>query len=124
MGRMQCPFLTRLQNQVGRHAPLSSSLSSTIMVLFYGNLHFGVQLFVDILERLSSSCLCVVSDESGLDEGAAKTNPSLTREKDLVVNISDLDNIFDEDDEELGVRHHCLCLCVIFIHLWKTNSNM
>uniref|UniRef100_A0A7N6AYH0 Mediator of RNA polymerase II transcription subunit 13 n=1 Tax=Anabas testudineus TaxID=64144 RepID=A0A7N6AYH0_ANATE len=33
----------------------------------------------------------------------AKANPSLTREKDLVVNISDLDNIFDEDEEELGV---------------------
>ena len=48
--------------------------------------------------------------ESGQDEGSAKTNPSLTREGDLAVNISDLDNIFDEDDEELGVRmlniHH------------------
>uniref|UniRef100_A0AAQ6AEF1 Mediator of RNA polymerase II transcription subunit 13 n=1 Tax=Amphiprion ocellaris TaxID=80972 RepID=A0AAQ6AEF1_AMPOC len=44
-------------------------------------------------------------DESGQDDGAAKANPSLTREKDLVVNISDLDNIFDEDEEELGVRH-------------------
>ncbi|XP_067340064.1 mediator of RNA polymerase II transcription subunit 13-like isoform X2 [Channa argus] len=42
------------------------------------------------------------SDESGQDDGAAKTNSSLTREKDLVVNISDLDNIFDEDEEELG----------------------
>lgn len=40
-------------------------------------------------------------DESGQDEGAAKANPPLTREKDLVVNISDLDNIFDEDEEEL-----------------------
>ncbi|CAL8319983.1 unnamed protein product [Lota lota] len=40
--------------------------------------------------------------ESGQDEGSAKTNPSLTREGDLAVNISDLDNIFDEDDEELG----------------------
>ncbi|XP_040053717.2 mediator of RNA polymerase II transcription subunit 13-like isoform X3 [Gasterosteus aculeatus] len=41
--------------------------------------------------------------ESGQDaDGAAKANPSLTREKDLVVNISDLDNIFDEDEEELG----------------------
>uniref|UniRef100_A0A4W6E8P9 Mediator of RNA polymerase II transcription subunit 13 n=1 Tax=Lates calcarifer TaxID=8187 RepID=A0A4W6E8P9_LATCA len=44
----------------------------------------------------------VVLDESGQDDGAAKANPSLTREKDLVVNISDLDNIFDEDEEELG----------------------
>uniref|UniRef100_A0A8D2ZPC4 Mediator of RNA polymerase II transcription subunit 13 n=1 Tax=Scophthalmus maximus TaxID=52904 RepID=A0A8D2ZPC4_SCOMX len=42
------------------------------------------------------------------DDGAAKANPSLTREKDLVVNISDLDNIFDEDEEELGVRDHNL----------------
>ncbi|KAG8010720.1 Mediator of RNA polymerase II transcription subunit 13-like, partial [Nibea albiflora] len=42
------------------------------------------------------------SDESNQDDGAAKANPSLTREKDLVVNISDLDNIFDEDEEELG----------------------
>ncbi|XP_039856881.1 mediator of RNA polymerase II transcription subunit 13-like isoform X2 [Simochromis diagramma] len=42
------------------------------------------------------------SDESGQDDGAAKTNPSLTREIDLVVNISDLDNILDEDDEDPG----------------------
>ncbi|XP_028318308.1 mediator of RNA polymerase II transcription subunit 13-like isoform X1 [Gouania willdenowi] len=42
------------------------------------------------------------SDESAQDDAAAKANPSLTREKDLVVNISDLDNIFDEDEEELG----------------------
>ncbi|XP_049593207.1 mediator of RNA polymerase II transcription subunit 13-like isoform X3 [Syngnathus scovelli] len=42
------------------------------------------------------------SDESSPDDAAAKANPSLTREKDLVVNISDLDNIFDEDEEELG----------------------
>ncbi|CAF99193.1 unnamed protein product, partial [Tetraodon nigroviridis] len=44
----------------------------------------------------------IVSEQSDPDDGAAKPNPSLTREKDLVVNISDLDNIFDEDDEELG----------------------
>ncbi|XP_074546279.1 mediator of RNA polymerase II transcription subunit 13-like isoform X2 [Halichoeres trimaculatus] len=42
------------------------------------------------------------SDDSGQNDGAAKPNPSLTREKDLVVNISDLDNIFDEEEEELG----------------------
>lgn len=42
------------------------------------------------------------SDESSQDDGSAKANPSLTREKDLVVNISDLDNIFDEDEEDLG----------------------
>uniref|UniRef100_A0A672ZI84 Mediator of RNA polymerase II transcription subunit 13 n=1 Tax=Sphaeramia orbicularis TaxID=375764 RepID=A0A672ZI84_9TELE len=44
----------------------------------------------------------IFSEESGQDESATKVNPSLTREKDLVVNISDLDNIFDEDEEELG----------------------
>ncbi len=60
--------------------------------------------------------LCVDLDESGQDDGAAKANPSLTREKDLVVNISDLDNIFDEDEEELGVRHHGLC--IIFFHIF------
>uniref|UniRef100_A0A8C2ZEV3 Mediator of RNA polymerase II transcription subunit 13 n=1 Tax=Cyclopterus lumpus TaxID=8103 RepID=A0A8C2ZEV3_CYCLU len=42
------------------------------------------------------------SEDLHQDDGAAKANPSLTREKDLVVNISDLDNIFDEDEEELG----------------------
>ncbi|XP_045064025.1 mediator of RNA polymerase II transcription subunit 13-like isoform X4 [Coregonus clupeaformis] len=37
------------------------------------------------------------------DDAAAKAqNPSLTRETDLVVLISDLENIFDEDEEELG----------------------
>lgn len=51
-----------------------------------------------------------ISDESGQDDAAAKANPSLTREKDLVVNISDLDNIFDEDEEELGVRYTHLSL--------------
>lgn len=60
--------------------------------------------------------MCVVSDDSGQDDGAAKANPSLTREKDLVVNISDLDNIFDEDEEELGVRRHGLH--TIFLHMF------
>lgn len=64
--------------------------------------------------------VCVLFlDESSQDDAAAKANPSLTREKDLVVNISDLDNIFDEDEEELGVRHHGLC--AILIH-FSTNS--
>uniref|UniRef100_A0A8C8DXR5 Mediator of RNA polymerase II transcription subunit 13 n=1 Tax=Oryzias sinensis TaxID=183150 RepID=A0A8C8DXR5_9TELE len=73
-----------------------------------------------------------IAEESGQDDAAAKANPSLTREKDLVVNISDLDNIFDEDEEELGIKtfyfyNHfeicfyiiphfplsCLCVCVI-----------
>lgn len=63
---------------------------------------------------LSLTWLCDILDESGQDDGAAKTNPSLTREKDLVVNISDLDNIFDEDEEELGVNYNVLC---IFLHV-------
>lgn len=53
---------------------------------------------------------CVVLDESGQDDGAAKTNPSLTREIDLVVNISDLDNILDEDDEDPGVKYNVLSI--------------
>lgn len=62
-------------------------------------------------------CVFVVVDESGQDDAAAKANPSLTREKDLVVNISDLDNIFDEDEEELGVRHQGL-QHTIFLHIF------
>ncbi|XP_023674421.2 mediator of RNA polymerase II transcription subunit 13-like isoform X1 [Paramormyrops kingsleyae] len=43
------------------------------------------------------------SDESQQDDAAAKANPPLTRETDLVVLISDLENIFDNsDEEELG----------------------
>ncbi|KAM6985077.1 mediator of RNA polymerase II transcription subunit 13-like [Aplochiton taeniatus] len=42
------------------------------------------------------------SDDSEQEDAASKSNVPLTREMDLVVNISDLDNIFDEDDEELG----------------------
>ncbi|KAG5834702.1 hypothetical protein ANANG_G00264370 [Anguilla anguilla] len=43
------------------------------------------------------------SDDSSQDDAAAKANPPLTREKDLVVLISDLENIFDNSDEdELG----------------------
>ncbi|KAJ8414096.1 hypothetical protein AAFF_G00066940 [Aldrovandia affinis] len=43
------------------------------------------------------------SEDSSQDEGAAKPNPPLTRETDLVVLISDLENIFDNSDEdELG----------------------
>uniref|UniRef100_A0A672ZJ14 Mediator of RNA polymerase II transcription subunit 13 n=1 Tax=Sphaeramia orbicularis TaxID=375764 RepID=A0A672ZJ14_9TELE len=54
-------------------------------------------------ERCNGYAFTIFSEESGQDESATKVNPSLTREKDLVVNISDLDNIFDEDEEELGV---------------------
>ena len=53
-------------------------------------------------------CLvCVfLDDDSPQDDEAAKAqNPPLTRETDLVVLISDLENIFDEDEEELGVRN-------------------
>lgn len=59
-----------------------------------------------LLQSDFQSSVFIVSEQSDPDDGAAKPNPSLTREKDLVVNISDLDNIFDEDDEELGVRHN------------------
>ena len=62
-----------------------------------------VLLAVVLLTR-SFVVLVLAVVESGQDEGSAKTNPSLTREGDLTVNISDLDNIFDEDDDELGVR--------------------
>ncbi|KAJ7987316.1 hypothetical protein DPEC_G00337460 [Dallia pectoralis] len=42
-------------------------------------------------------------DDSVQDDATSKAlNPPLTRETDLVVLISDLENIFDEDDEELG----------------------
>uniref|UniRef100_A0A8C7UUH2 Mediator of RNA polymerase II transcription subunit 13 n=1 Tax=Oncorhynchus mykiss TaxID=8022 RepID=A0A8C7UUH2_ONCMY len=37
-----------------------------------------------------------------VDNAAKAQNPPLTRETDLVVLISDLENIFDEDEEELG----------------------
>lgn len=63
-----------------------------------------------------------VSDESSQDDGAAKANPSLTREKDLVVNISDLDNIFDEDEEELGVRHHGLHILVLLYQTYRIQN--
>ncbi|XP_030624819.1 mediator of RNA polymerase II transcription subunit 13-like isoform X2 [Chanos chanos] len=36
------------------------------------------------------------------DDAATKGNAPLTRERDLVVLISDLENIFDEDEDELG----------------------
>ncbi|XP_036384476.1 mediator of RNA polymerase II transcription subunit 13-like isoform X2 [Megalops cyprinoides] len=43
------------------------------------------------------------SDDSSQDDASAKANPPLTRETDLVVLISDLENIFDNSDEdELG----------------------
>uniref|UniRef100_A0A672IXN7 Mediator of RNA polymerase II transcription subunit 13 n=1 Tax=Salarias fasciatus TaxID=181472 RepID=A0A672IXN7_SALFA len=55
----------------------------------------------DKLEEVKTE---TAAEGSVQEDAAAKANPSLTREKDLVVNISDLDNIFDEDEEELGVR--------------------
>lgn len=42
-------------------------------------------------------------DESPQDDAAAKANAPLTRETDLVVLYSDLENIFDEEEDELGV---------------------
>ncbi|KAK2911437.1 hypothetical protein Q8A67_003570 [Cirrhinus molitorella] len=42
------------------------------------------------------------SEESNPDESDAKVNPPLTREKDLIVLISDLENIFGEEEDELA----------------------
>ncbi|XP_049330535.1 mediator of RNA polymerase II transcription subunit 13-like isoform X2 [Astyanax mexicanus] len=42
------------------------------------------------------------SEELAQDESGAKANPPLTREKDLIVLISDLENIFGEEEDELG----------------------
>uniref|UniRef100_A0A8C7W7A2 Mediator of RNA polymerase II transcription subunit 13 n=1 Tax=Oncorhynchus mykiss TaxID=8022 RepID=A0A8C7W7A2_ONCMY len=51
-------------------------------------------------------CAFLDDDSPQEDDAAAKAqNPSLTRETDLVVLISDLENIFDEDEEELRVRN-------------------
>uniref|UniRef100_A0A673YU21 Mediator of RNA polymerase II transcription subunit 13 n=1 Tax=Salmo trutta TaxID=8032 RepID=A0A673YU21_SALTR len=51
-------------------------------------------------------CAFLDDDSPQDDDAAAKAqNPSLTRETDLVVLISDLENIFDEDEEELRVRN-------------------
>lgn len=92
MGKMLCLYLIQLQNQV-QHAIIFSS--------------FLCQIPIFLLLQSDLSCFFfIVSEQSDPDDGAAKPNPSLTREKDLVVNISDLDNIFDEDDEELGVGHN------------------
>lgn len=97
MGKMLCPSLTQHQNQV-RHC----------------HCH---QHHTHIEQHNKLQCVKLfglVLDESGQDDGAAKANPSLTREKDLVVNISDLDNIFDEDEEELGVS---VCTSVFYMKL-------
>ncbi|XP_031434166.1 mediator of RNA polymerase II transcription subunit 13-like isoform X2 [Clupea harengus] len=45
------------------------------------------------------------SDESPQDDAAAKATAPLTRETDLVVLYSDLENIFDEEEDELGGTH-------------------
>ncbi|XP_028828853.1 mediator of RNA polymerase II transcription subunit 13-like isoform X3 [Denticeps clupeoides] len=45
------------------------------------------------------------SEESAQDDASAKANPSLTRETDLVVLYSDLENIFDEEEDELGATN-------------------
>ncbi|XP_058632229.1 mediator of RNA polymerase II transcription subunit 13-like isoform X2 [Onychostoma macrolepis] len=42
------------------------------------------------------------SEESNPDESDAKGKPPLTREKDLIVLISDLENIFGEEEDELA----------------------
>lgn len=122
MGAMPCLFLIQLQNQVRRTV-------TRAMIVYYsalGRLLFPVLLFLGVFffcNQRSNVCALFL-DESGPDDGAAKANPSLTREKDLVVNISDLDNIFDEDEEELGVRNYYSCtLFVYFFPSLKVSLN-
>lgn len=113
MGAMPCLFLIQLQNQVRRTV-------TRAMIVYYstlGRLLFPALLFLGVFFFFCNqgSNVCVLFlDESGPDDGAAKANPSLTREKDLVVNISDLDNIFDEDEEELGVRNYYSCTLFVY----------
>ncbi|XP_062844613.1 mediator of RNA polymerase II transcription subunit 13-like [Trichomycterus rosablanca] len=48
-------------------------------------------------------------EELAQDESEGKANPPLTREKDLIVLISDLENIFGEEEDDLGTtfpNHH------------------
>lgn len=112
MGAMPCLFLIQLQNQVSRTL-------TRAMIVYYstlGRLLFPALLFLGVFcfcNQGSNVCVLFL-DESGPDDGAAKANPSLTREKDLVVNISDLDNIFDEDEEELGVRNYYSCTLFVY----------
>ncbi|XP_026999390.1 mediator of RNA polymerase II transcription subunit 13-like isoform X1 [Tachysurus fulvidraco] len=42
------------------------------------------------------------AEELAQDESGGKANPPLTREKDLIVLISDLENIFGEEEDDLG----------------------
>uniref|UniRef100_A0A672ZJ46 Mediator of RNA polymerase II transcription subunit 13 n=1 Tax=Sphaeramia orbicularis TaxID=375764 RepID=A0A672ZJ46_9TELE len=97
--RMPCPFSTLRQNQV-KHIQHHHIYS--IYPHIY-TLHNILNAVFCTSERCNGYAFTIFSEESGQDESATKVNPSLTREKDLVVNISDLDNIFDEDEEELGV---------------------
>lgn len=63
---------------------------------------------VCVLSVVFDGLVCAFLDDDSPqdDDAAAKAqNPSLTRETDLVVLISDLENIFDEDEEELRVRN-------------------
>lgn len=48
-------------------------------------------------------CCLVPAEELAQDESGGKANPPLTREKDLIVLISDLENIFGEEEDDLGV---------------------
>uniref|UniRef100_A0A147A2N0 Mediator of RNA polymerase II transcription subunit 13 n=1 Tax=Fundulus heteroclitus TaxID=8078 RepID=A0A147A2N0_FUNHE len=49
----------------------------------------------DAMSIFNSAPKC---DDSGQDDAPSKTNPPLTEEKGLAVNISDLENILDEED--------------------------
>lgn len=48
-------------------------------------------------------CCLVPAEELAQDESGGKANPPLTREKDLIVLITDLENIFGEEEDDLGV---------------------
>lgn len=53
-------------------------------------------------DTLTEHCI-VPAEELAQDESGGKANPPLTREKDLIVLISDLENIFGEEEDDLGV---------------------
>lgn len=66
-------------------------------------------------------CCLVPAEELAQDESGGKANPPLTREKDLIVLITDLENIFGEEEDELGVsdcseHRHCRTPTQIIFH--------
>lgn len=91
MGMMPCLFLTLLRNQVRKLA--QKLLCSCV---YFTTLYCSQFFF------LLWTWYCVL-DDLGQDDAPTKPNPSLTEEKDLAVDISDLENILDEED--VGVKH-------------------